>query len=89
MPDTYYEKGDAIDGKLISCQSSYPPPRKVTKLKITSKHRGFRFSLEDAYCLIDKAYRWKNKSIKKLTTVDDKDKKKKKRRTKKKRREKR
>ncbi|MHA1971592.1 MAG: hypothetical protein ACTSW1_01295 [Candidatus Hodarchaeales archaeon] len=58
MPDTYYEKGDAISGKTIVCQTS-KYPRKITKVKITSRHRGFRFSIDDAFCVIDKAYRWK------------------------------
>lgn len=48
----YYEENDAIEGKRISCEF-----RKCTKPTLIPKsksHRGKRFTLINAFCVIEK-----------------------------------
>lgn len=49
---TYYEIGDAIEGKRIACQ--FRKMRKISLVRGTSSHRGRRTTLDDAYCAIVK-----------------------------------
>ena len=54
-------EGDAIRGRVILCDSGENPERiakRITKVTRTANHRGSRFSIHDAFCLIDRAYEY-------------------------------
>lgn len=55
---TCKDAGDAIEGEKVVCE--YAGPRRLSPIKFSgpSGHRQWRIKLSDAYCVIEKKFRW-------------------------------
>ena len=57
MP-VYRDVDDAIEGERIVCEFAGPRRLKKTRLSARSGHREWRIKLYDAYCVIERKFRW-------------------------------
>ena len=52
------EVGDAVEGEAIVCEYSGPRRLKKKEFSGTGDHRQWRIKIKDAYCVIEKKFRW-------------------------------
>jgi hypothetical protein len=54
----YTEVGDAIKGDTIVCEYSGPRHLKPKEFSGAGGHRLWRIKINDAFCVIEKKFRW-------------------------------
>jgi len=50
--------GDAIEGERVVCEYAGPRHLKPKEFSGPSGHRQWRIKLSDAYCVIERKFRW-------------------------------
>lgn len=53
--------GDGIEGERVVCEYKRPSKLKPKRFSAASGHRQWRISINGAYCIIEKKYRWLGK----------------------------
>lgn len=54
----YKEVGDAVEGETIVCEYSGPRRLRPKKFSGSGEHKLWRIKIYDAYCMIEKKFRW-------------------------------
>lgn len=54
-------KGDAIEGERVVCEYRRPAKLSPKRVAAASGHRQWRIQINDAFCMIEKKYRWLGK----------------------------
>ena len=54
----YKNVGDAVEGERVVCEYSGPRHLKPTKFSGPAGHREWRIKLFNAYCVIERKFRW-------------------------------
>ncbi len=53
--------GDAIEGERLVCEYRRPSKLRPKRVSAASGHRQWRITIKDAFCIIEKKYRWLGK----------------------------